>query len=108
LQRKVSHTPKNSPKKSLEQFSTNENLQTLEDEIIKEEKMANDTKTDSSSKVDSSNVLSERNSINSDASSKRADDFIHTPKVQSLIKLIVETKLNSLKIKPGVSVQSII
>lgn len=71
----------------------------------------NDEKTDSSSKVESSNVLSERNSsnsINSDASSKRADDFVHTPKVQSLIKLIVESKLNSLKIKPGVSVQTII
>ena len=71
----------------------------------------NDEKTDSSSKVESSNDLSERNSsnsINSDASSKRADDFVHTPKVQSLIKLIVESKLNSLKIKPGVSVQSII
>ena len=110
LQRKVSHTPKNSPKKSLEQFS-NENLQTLEDEIMIQEKKVIEEKTDSSSKVESSNVHSERNSsnsMNSDASSKRAGDFVHTPKVQSLIKLIVESKLNALKIKPGVSVQSII
>jgi len=110
LQRKVSHTPKNSPKKSLEQF-TNESLPTLEDEVTKQENKANDDKTESSSKVESSRVLSERNSsnsVNSDASSKRAEDFVHTPKVQSLIKLIVESKLNALKIKPGVSVQSII
>lgn len=79
----------------------------MEDELVKEEKKVNDAKTDSSSKIDSSNVLSDRNSsnsINSDASSKRAEDFVHTPKVQSLIKLIVETKMNALKIKPGVSV----
>ena len=110
LQRKVSHTPKNSPKKSLEQFN-NENLPTLEDEDTKNEKKMNDEKTETSSKVESSRVLSDRNSsnsINSDTSSKRADDFVHTPKVQSLIKLIVESKLNALKIKPGVSVQSII
>lgn len=91
LQRKCSHTPKNSPKKSLEQFSK-DSLQIFEVETEKQEKMANDEKTDSSSKGESSNVLSERNSsksMKSDTSSKRANCFVNTPKVQSLIKLLV-------------------
>jgi len=46
--------------------------------------------------------------MNSDASQKRADSFVNTPKVQSLIRLIVDARMNALKTKSASSLSSII